>query len=95
MIAQLLREHFALSYPGHDLLPDANLELLGADVVGLATSYLDEGRLTDQALQILRRCVIQADTIVPQLEGEARTYFEGVRAIAVAVLQSVDLAHAV
>jgi hypothetical protein len=95
MIAQLLQQHFALPYPGHDLLPDSDLELLDADVVGLATSYLNEGGLNEHELPMLRRCLVETEAIVPRLHGEARAYFEGVRAIAAAVLQDVDRAHAV
>jgi len=95
MIEQLLQQHFALPYPGHDLLPDSDLELLDADVVGLATSYLHGRSLSEQESGMLRRCLVEAEAIVPRLHGDAQVYFEGVRAIAAAVLQNIDRAHAV
>ena len=95
MIEQLLQQHFALPYPGHDLLPDSDLELLDADVVGLATSYLDEGSLKEHESGMLRRCLVELEAIVPRLQGDAQVYFKGLRAIAAAVLQNVDRAHAV
>ena len=95
MIAELLKQHFARPYPEHDLLPDADLELLDADVVGLATSYLDAGRLNEHQVSMLRRCFVEAGAVAPKLQGDARTYFDGVRSIAAAVLQVIDRAHAV
>jgi hypothetical protein len=97
MIAELLAAHYGRPYPAgyRDQIANADLEMLDADVVGLASQYLEHGALTAHQLPIMRGCLEDAERVLPLLEGEAREYFTGVRDLAAAVMRRIDRAPAV
>jgi hypothetical protein len=96
-IGELLNAHYTRPYPPHAHIPtgNADLEMLDADVVGLASVYLEQGSLSEHSLPIMRACLLEAQRVLPLLVGETRTYFEGVRDLAAAVLAAIDRAPAV
>ena len=97
MIRELLETHYKRPYPsaGHTPIANVDLEMLDADVAGLAAQYLDHRALTEHQLPIMRGCLEDAEQVVPLLQGEARFYFEGVRDLAAAVLADIDRERAV
>ena len=89
MIDQLLQAHYQLPYPDGFRIQLANvdLEMLDAEVAGLASSFVEQGRLTAHQLPILRGCLAEAERILPLLDGPAREYFFGLRDLAAEVLK--------
>ena len=89
MIAEFLESHLNAPFPrgAHDLqLGDVDLELLDADVVGLAQSYLRSGRLAPDQREILEAVVANLRAVIAELPEEMRDYFARLHALAVAVL---------
>ena len=89
MIIEFLETHLNARFPpgAHELhLGDVDLELLDANVVGLAQSYLKAGRLVPEQREILEGCVADLRRIVAALPDDMRDYFARLHALAVAVL---------
>jgi hypothetical protein len=89
MIAEFLENHLNTPFPpgAHGLdLPNVDLELLDADVVGIAQAYLKEGRLSREQRDILAACIGDIRRIIAQLPGDTHEYFARLHALAVAVL---------
>jgi hypothetical protein len=89
MIVEFLESHLNAPFPpgAHELhLGDVDLELLDANVVGLAQSYLKGGRLVPEQREILEGCVGDLRRIVAALPEDMRDYFARLHALAVAVL---------
>jgi hypothetical protein len=89
VIAEFLESHLNAPFPpgAHDLhLPDVELEMLDADVVGLAQSYLRAGRLAPEHRKILAGCIGDLRRIIAALPEEMRDYFARLHALAVVVL---------
>ena len=97
MIRRLLNAHCERPYPpgAHVPVGNSDLEMLDADVVGLTGVYLKHGSLSEHSLPIMRACLEEAEQVLPLLAGETRTYFEGIRDLAAAVLADIDRAPAV
>ncbi len=97
MIDELLAAHYGRPYPSayRTQIADADIELLDADVVGLASQYLEHGSLTQHQVAMMRGCLEDVERVLPQLSGEAREYFRGVRDLAAGVLARIDAAPAV
>jgi hypothetical protein len=89
MIAEFLESHLNAPFPpgAHELqLADVDLEMLDADVVGLAESYLKAGRLAPEQRDILEGCVADLRRVFAELPDEMRDYFARLHALGVAVL---------
>jgi hypothetical protein len=89
MIAEFLESHLSVPFPAgaHELhFPDVDLEMLDADVVGIAQSYLKVGRLTPEQREMLASCIADIRRIIAELPGEIRDYFARLHALGVAVL---------
>jgi len=88
MIRELLDAHYLRPYPENCRGPVANIDLdmLDADVVGLASQYVEHGALSEHQLPIMQDCLDDANRVLPFLAGDAHVYFAGVRDIAAAVL---------
>ncbi len=82
----LLREHLAAPYPHGVEVSDADLEMLDADVAGLATSYRDRRHLTVEQSEILRGCAQELHRIDASLPGGSRDYFRRLAALADALI---------
>src|SRR5262249_49777669 len=97
MIHTLLEAHYKRPYPpgAHAPVANVDLEMLDADVAGLASYYVDHRNLTAHQLPIMRGCLEEADRVIPLLNGEAQVYFAGVRDLAAAVLADMDREPAV
>ncbi len=89
MITEFLERHLNAPFPpgAHELhLADVDLELLDADVVGLAQSYLKAGQLVPEQREILEGCVADLRRIIAALPEDMRDYFARLHALAVVVL---------
>jgi hypothetical protein len=89
MIAEFLESHLNAPFPpgAHELhLPDVDLEVLDAEVVGLAQSYLKSGRLAPEQREILVGCIADLRRIIAELPEEVRGYFARLHALAMVVL---------
>jgi hypothetical protein len=89
MIAEFLESHLSAPFPpgAHELpLPGVDLEMLDADVVGLAQSYLRAGRLAPEKREILAGCIADLRRTIAALPEEMRDYFARLHALAVVVL---------
>jgi hypothetical protein len=88
MIAEFLESHLSTPFPqgAHELrLTGVELEMLDADVVGLAQSYLQAGRLAPEQREILASCIADLRRTIGVLPEEMRDYFARLHALAVAV----------
>jgi hypothetical protein len=91
MIAEFLESHLNAPFPpgAQELqLPGVDLEMLDADVVGLAQSYLQAGRLAPEQREILAGRIADLRRIVGVLPEEMRDYFARLHALAVVVLDA-------
>jgi hypothetical protein len=74
----------------------------GKDVAGICVTSLDtyaagcihtfisrKGHLDDWRVSVLEKCRMELETVVPNLDGEARTYFKNLLLISERVLQLV------
>jgi hypothetical protein len=89
MIVEFLESHLKAPFPpgAHDFhFGDVDVEVLDAEVVGLAQSYLKAGRLAPEQREILEGCVADLRRIVAALPDDTRDYFARLHALAVAVL---------
>jgi hypothetical protein len=94
MIAEFLENHMNAPFPpgAHELdIPGVELELLDADVVGLAQSYLRQARLTAEQQGILNTSVEELRRVLPELPQEMRDYFARLHALAMSVLNELPV----
>jgi len=87
----LLTDHLAAAYPRGVEVPNSDLEMLDADVAGLATTYRDRGFLTAEQSEILRACAGELRRIGPNLSGGARDYFVRLAELADRVLEEAPV----
>ena len=85
-LERLLREHLAAPYPNGVKVPDADLEMLEADVASLAGSYRDRGHLTVEQSEILRSCAQELRRIEANLPQSSQHYFRRLIALADALI---------
>jgi hypothetical protein len=89
MISEFLEQHLSTPFPvgAKDIhVLNADLEMLDADVVSLAESYLEHGKLTAEQRPILEGCVAVLRQVVRELPEGMRDYFARLHALGVAVL---------
>jgi hypothetical protein len=86
MISEFLEQHLSTPFPAGAKVLNADLEMLDADVVSLAESYLEHGELTAEQRPILEGCVGDLRQVVPELPEGMRDYFARLHALGVAVL---------
>jgi hypothetical protein len=94
MIAEFLESHLNAPFPpGARELRDADfdLEMLDADVVRLAESYLKAGQLTPEQHDILEVCVADLRRVVSRLPDGMQDYFGRLHALGVAVLKELPI----
>ena len=87
----LLREHLAAPYPRGVDVPDLDLEMLDADVAGLATSYRDSRHLTVEQSKILRSCAEELHRIEADIPAKGRDYFRRLAALADALIEEAPI----
>ncbi len=65
-------------------------ELMTLDTVisGCVKYYFSENRLDLKRVEILESCKTDLETLLPHLTGEARNYFDRLRALACILLES-------
>jgi hypothetical protein len=94
MITEFLERHLQAPFPrgAKDIRGlDADLEMLDADVVSLAESYLEHGELSTEQRRILEGCVTELRRLVPALPEEMQGYFARLHALGVAVLKGLPV----
>ncbi|MGH8727894.1 MAG: hypothetical protein ACREV9_07015 [Burkholderiales bacterium] len=94
MIAEFLQNHLNAPFPpgARELqIPDADLELLNAQVLRVAQSYVERRTLAPEQRNLLEGCVAQLQRIFPELPDELRDYFARLHALGVAVLNELPV----
>jgi hypothetical protein len=94
MIAEFLESHLNAPFPpgARDLQgTDLDLDLLDANVVGLAESYLKAGQLTPEQRDILEAGVADLRGVASRLPEGMQDYFGRLHALAVAVLKELPV----
>lgn len=70
---------------------EINLALLDAETAGCIQMYVNQGgELDRERVKILRKCVVDLNTIVLLLNSEELTYFDRLRNLANLVFQEVE-----
>ncbi len=91
-IVHLWEEHRRAAFPRTRAAePVEGVDLVSLDTftAGCVSSYIKaHGRLDGERRAVLARCVAQLRGVVPQLDEEARPYFERLRALGEAVLDA-------
>jgi hypothetical protein len=90
-VAARWREHSEAAFPdgcAGEEVEGIDLVLLDADAAGCIGTFVGSraGRLDEQCIRILRRCLHELDTVVGSLDGEARAYFQRLRLLSRDVL---------
>jgi hypothetical protein len=95
MITEFLENHRSAPFPSRARtleIPNANLELLNAEVLKVAQSYVERGtKLLPEERSVLEGCVAKLSRIFPELPDEVREYFARLHALAVAVLNELPM----
>ncbi len=67
-----------------------DLVLLDTFAAGCITSFVgNRGRIEPNQIAVLKECLHDLDSVVPLLEGEARTYFQEMRNITDQIVHSL------
>jgi hypothetical protein len=95
MISEFLHNHRNAPFPpgARELqIPDVDLELLNAEVLSVAQSYVERGTtLSPEERSLLEACVAKLRRVFPELPDEVRDYFARLHALAVAVLNELPV----
>jgi hypothetical protein len=94
MIAEFLQNHLNAPFPPEACelqIPDADLELLNAEVLRVAQSYVELRTLAPEERKLLEDCVAALRRVFPELPDELRDYFARLHALGVAVLNELPV----
>ena len=93
-ILKLWQEHSSAAFPNgysDKKVNQIDLALLDAETAGCIQTYLNQGgELDRERVKILRKCLVDLNTIVLLLNSEELTYFDRLRKLANLILQEVE-----
>lgn len=93
-ILELWQEHSSAVFPrgySDKKVNEINLALLDAEIAGCIQIYMHrDGELDRERIKVLRKCLVDLNTIVLLLNSEELAYFDRLGKLANLILQEVE-----